>query len=256
MYTGDRLGDPYVTILGVTFWDKIEQTMKDSWARLTGKVRAQAKRAYTRGPCLATRMRYVNTFSCPKSGILRKSCRSQTKQLTTTITWYIWRGTVFRVPVSTLQRPKQMGNWEMLDNEAKCTTLLLYRMYLQGQRNGSVTAACLQFWNLTGRQANPPHATKFPTKLAYLYVFAVNMAYITTPEQDESPRCFRQRIYAALHSMALALKGVGLRDVRVMTQHPTTAWSKVWGNLHAVWSSEELKAAWFRVIHDLIPTND
>jgi len=41
-----------------------------------------------------------------------------------------------------------------------------------------------------------------------------------------------------------------------MTQHPTTTWSKVWGNLHAVWSSEELKAAWFMVIHDLIPIND
>jgi len=41
-----------------------------------------------------------------------------------------------------------------------------------------------------------------------------------------------------------------------MTQHPTTPWPKVWGNLHAVRSSEELKAAWFMVIHDLVPTTD
>jgi hypothetical protein len=54
--------------------------------------------------------------------------------------------------------------------------------------------------------------------------------------------------------MALALKGA--RDVRIMTQYPSTLWSKAWGNLHAVWSSEELKAAWFMVIHDLIPTKD
>jgi len=140
------------------------------------------------------------------------------------------------------------------DIEAKCTALLLYRMYLQGQRNGTVTAAWLQAWSLTGRQANPPHATKFPTKLAYLYVYAVNMAYITPPEQDEALRCFHRLIYASLHSMALALKSAW--DVWIMTQHPTTPWSKVWGNLHAVWSSEELKVAWFMVIHDLIPTND
>jgi len=38
--------------------------------------------------------------------------------------------------------------------------------------------------------------------------------------------------------------------------HPTTPWSKVWGNLRAVCSSEEVKAAWLMVIHDLIPTND
>jgi len=48
----------------------------------------------------------------------------------------------------------------------------------------------------------------------------------------------------------------GAQDVRIITQHPTTPCCKVWGNLHAVWSSEELKAAWIMVIHDLIPTND
>ena len=59
---------------------------------------------------------------------------------------------------------------------------------------------------------------------------------------------------AILHSMALALKWA--RDVRIMAQHATTPWSKVRGNLHSVWSSEELKTACFMVIHDLIPTND
>jgi len=57
---------PHVTILGVTVWGTIEQKLKDSWARLTGKVLAQAKRAYTRGPHLATRMSYVNIFFLSK----------------------------------------------------------------------------------------------------------------------------------------------------------------------------------------------
>ena len=35
------------------------------------------------------------------------------------------------MPVSTLQRPKQMGESEMTDIEVKCKTLLLHRMYLQ-----------------------------------------------------------------------------------------------------------------------------
>jgi len=128
------------------------------------------------------------------------------------------------------------------------------RELLERKLGVEVTAAWLKTWNLTGTQASPPLATKFPTKLAYLHVYAVNTDYITPPEQDEAPRCFRRRIYASLHSMALALKGA--RDVRIMTQHPTTPWSKVWRNLHAVWSSEELGAAWFMIIHDLTPTND
>jgi len=56
--------------------------------------------------------------------------------------------------------------------------------------------------SLADRQANPQQATKFPTKLAYLYVYAVNMAYITPSEQVESPRYFLRRIYASVHSMA------------------------------------------------------
>jgi len=191
------------------------------------------------GPCLATRMRCQH-FSSFQNLVYRPNLAGH-KHIRTTdnghYTWYIWRGTVFRVPVSTLQRPKQMGGWEMPDIEAKFTALLLYRMYLQGHRNGRVTAALLQIWNLTDRQANLPHATKLPTKLAYLYVYAVNMAYITPPEQDEALRCFR--VWSSLRTMALALKAA--RDVRIMTQHPTTLRSKVWGNLHAVWSSRNLK---------------
>jgi len=32
------------TILGVTFWDTKRQTMDDTWARITGKVRIEAKK--------------------------------------------------------------------------------------------------------------------------------------------------------------------------------------------------------------------
>jgi len=53
---------PHVSILGVTFWITIEQTMKDRWARLTGKVCTKTKKTYARDPCLAHRLRYVHTF--------------------------------------------------------------------------------------------------------------------------------------------------------------------------------------------------
>ena len=56
---------PSVTILGITFWATIYQTTKDTWARITGKVRTQAKKAYDRDPCLARRIQYVH--NCLKS---------------------------------------------------------------------------------------------------------------------------------------------------------------------------------------------
>jgi hypothetical protein len=36
---------PHVKILGITFWSSIDQSMNDSWARLTGRISLQAKNA-------------------------------------------------------------------------------------------------------------------------------------------------------------------------------------------------------------------
>jgi len=39
-----------MTILGVTFWATLEQTMKDTWKRLTGKVQRAGKASLHSGP--------------------------------------------------------------------------------------------------------------------------------------------------------------------------------------------------------------
>jgi hypothetical protein len=44
--------------------------------------------------------------------------------------------------------------------------------------------------------------------------------------------------------------------VRIMLFYPTTDWNRVWSNLHATWAADAVKANWFRVIHDILPTNE
>ena len=155
----------HVTILGVTFWGTIEQTMRDSWTQLRGQVRAQAKRAYTRGPCLTARMRYDNIFLLSKIWYTVQILQAPNiyTQKTTAITWYTWRGTVFRVHVSTYHEQNKWGDWrcQILRRSARRFTYAVCTCKANGMER-------LQTWNLTGRQSNPPHATKFPTKLAYL----------------------------------------------------------------------------------------
>ena len=83
---------PSVTILGVTFWGTIQQTTKDTWARLTEKLRRQAHAAYNKGPCIANRIRYVNTFLLSKIWYVSQILPPPNiyiHQLTTAITWYI-----------------------------------------------------------------------------------------------------------------------------------------------------------------------
>jgi hypothetical protein len=114
---------PSKSIQGVTFWSTIEQTVNDSLARLTAKVRAHARDAHARGQFLANRICYVKTFLLSKiwyTAQIMSAPTTYTQQLTTAIACYIWRGSVFRVPISTLQKSKQMGGWGLTDIAAKC----------------------------------------------------------------------------------------------------------------------------------------
>jgi len=137
--------------------------------------------------------------------------------MTTTNTWYIWREAVFQVPVSILQRPKKMDGvcWTLTRNGGHSTSVVC-----TCNREATATAAWKKAWNLTGRQANPTHVTKFPKTLAFLYYYAIDMVYITQHEQNESPLGFRKRIYTTLHTMALAVKGA--REVRIVKLKPDT----------------------------------
>jgi hypothetical protein len=96
------------TILWVTFWGTTRQTIDDTWAGITGKVRIQAKKTYDRDACLAHRMRYVNTHLLCKLRCIAP--RTYTQRVKAAIAWYIWKGAVFKIPITTLQRQKIMGN--------------------------------------------------------------------------------------------------------------------------------------------------
>jgi hypothetical protein len=58
--------------------------------------------------------------------------RTYTQRIAAGVAWYIWKGAVFEVPITTLEGLKAMGGWEMTNMEAKCRELLLYLMYIHG----------------------------------------------------------------------------------------------------------------------------
>jgi hypothetical protein len=39
-------------------------------------------------------------------------------------------------------------------------------------------------------------------------------------------------------------------------RYPTTDWGRVWANLHTTWAEDAIKVNWFKVIHDILPTNE
>jgi hypothetical protein len=78
------------------------------------------------------------------------------------MTFFIWKGAIFRVPISTLQSCKAGGGWELLDIHVKCRALLPSRMHSQNARAGLVQAFWLRKWNLDTHPANPPNVAAYP----------------------------------------------------------------------------------------------
>jgi hypothetical protein len=245
-----------VTILGINFRGTMKQTMVDTWTRVTAKVRAHAKEAYTKGPFLADRITYANMYLLSKiwyTAQILAAPKSTAQQLQTAITWYIWKGAIFRVPITTLQKSKRYGGWGFVDIAAKCSALLLGRMHSQSRKAHLMTAQWLKFWHLHVQPSNPPNMQHIPASLPQLREYASIMAYITPPRPSTAARHFRRQIYHTVHVMLSQQHAP--QPMRIEQLFPHTPWEIIWLNWYSVWTSDEIKSVWYVVLHDLVPTN-
>lgn len=55
-----------IRILGVRINDRAAKSANNSWSTVTGRIRAQARDAYSRELCLDQRILYVNNFLLAK----------------------------------------------------------------------------------------------------------------------------------------------------------------------------------------------
>jgi hypothetical protein len=129
------------------------------------------------------------------------------QQLTSTCTWFIWKGAIFRVPITTLQRPEEVGGWALPDIKLKCRTLLLGRMRTLAARKETATAALVRKWLLTETVENPPHISKIPTKLGHIRQYALDMAYVGPQCSNETMNKQRRRIYRTLRHTKKTQRG-------------------------------------------------
>ena len=90
--------------------------------------------------------------------------------------------------------------------------------------------------------------------MGYLRRFAVDSAYVAERGPTESTKAYKQRIYDTLHYINRT--ETGPREMGIITMWPNTDWSSVWKNLAETPVPGEIKAAWYKVINDILPTNE
>jgi hypothetical protein len=246
------MGIPYcdwVTILGVTLLNTIRTSAVASWTRLTPFIRTQAQQAYSRDLNLAQRIMYAQVYMLAKlwcTAQILQPPRECLRQIVSATSWYIWQGAIFLVPLSTVQRRKEEGGWGLTEVDAKCHALLITRLWLQGQREGTMMAAWQRYWQMHESGRNPPDVRRIPQTLGYLRTCVQGIAYLEPQRQGEHPRTFRRRVYWTLRALAEA--GSPPLVMRIIQLYPAAHWERIWINLHNCWATEAVKVTWYMVI--------
>ena len=112
----------------------------------------------------------------------------------------------------------------------------------------------LRKWNLNSGPGNPLFLDRIPATLEYLHTYIVDTAYIPSQRRSETTQAYKKRIYSTLKTFSIAISPP--QEMRVARLWPHADWQTIWKNLIATPTSEADRAVWYRVIHDIIPTNE
>ena len=124
-----------IKVLGFKFGNKINITSKATWCNIT-QVRAVAQDAYYRELSLDMRIQYVHNQLLAKilyAAQIFPITTDGIRRINTTIAQFLWSGEIFRMPLTTLQRGRDEGGWELVNIWAKSRSLFVNRIQAQGQ---------------------------------------------------------------------------------------------------------------------------
>jgi len=235
----------------------IRDSVQKSWAPLISKIRTQTQQAYHRALNLDNRIHYVNNVILASVWYTAQIFPPTTdcvRQMNTAIQWFLWKGAIFKVPLSTLHLPKEEGGRALVHTMAKCVSLFITQIELQKQRTHTFTRDWLSRWQLLTRPSNPPNMKQIPAKFDYLYRYNIEAAYVPLVDISTTKKARKRICYTSLlHSIR---KAADTPDLRIKRLWPTTDWSLVWTNVQNAPINEQMRCTWYHVIHDIIPTNE
>ena len=244
-------------ILGIEFHNTMEQTIERTWNDVIQKLHGSIKDIYTRKLDIIQRMKISNTYLLSKiwyiAQLLPLTAR-QAQHITTIILGQLWKGWIFRVPVSTLYNRTSEGGINMVDVRAKCATLYFMRMEQQRHIQELPTAQWLRTLYATIQWKNPPNMAYLPKELEYLTHYIHEWAYIGEKRNTETTKSYKRRIYETNRQKDKAANPP--REMRITRKYPNINWQIVWKNIHMPFLPHKVRAAWFTMVHDIIPTNE
>jgi hypothetical protein len=244
-------------IFGFQIKSTVRKSVFTGWTKTTAIIRTQAQENYCRTMTLDMRIKYAHEYLMAHARYVSQIYPLPdvcVRQLNTTISWFVWKGDIFRVPLSTLYQPKEDGGWDVTNFSAKSHALLPYRMRQNMMKQGTITWAWFRTWGLSAKGTNPPFRDIIPDSLEYLRCCAMRSAYVKEQGTMETKRAYQRRLYNILYNMNR--HATGIQEMSITKLWPTTDWTITWKNIHCTPISGAAKAVWYKASNDILPPND
>jgi hypothetical protein len=246
-----------IDILRVTFGPTITLSRADSWSQIIREVRVQERKSFARTLCLEQWIQYVTMCLLAKIWFFAQillPTRIHTQQLTSTCKWYKWQTSIFRVPITTLQRSKHEGGWNLPNIELKCRTLLPNRIHILGATDGTVMAQLFFTWAIRICLPNAPQVDRIPKQLEHLQQYAIDMAYIPPPTQTDNRHIFKRRIFSTI--LQLSMNNNPDCEMRITRKKSCRSLEAHMTKPPYHWTSRPIKSTWYAAIQDTLPTHN
>ena len=246
-----------ISVLGFRIASTTKESRQLTWSTVTGQVMFTAKETYSMDLCLQQRIWFVHTFLLWIAWYVAQILPApveQIRQLVTAVPWCTWHGAMFRVPLSTMQRPVEAGGLGLIEVSNKCLTTSLARCRTQAEKTGSLDQELFRFMGLLRYNSKPSPRYGNPRQtVLFAHLFSsMGLHWAST----------KRRIMvdlptnSARHPETSDFTGEGGTKNGHLTLKTDIAWSVVWNNLSRAIFSTEILSMWYVVIHGILPTDD
>jgi len=134
------------------------------------------------------------------------------------IEWFVRKGAIFKVPLSTIQLPKEAGGRALVHILAKCMTLFILRMEKKGKQKATFTTDWLKSGTYT-KEHPTQHMKRIPAKFDYNYRYNIEAAYTPIRVDSENHKSHKKKLYTAL--LTSIRVAAGFPEMRIKNYGPT-----------------------------------
>lgn len=236
--------------LGITIDKNPLRMAAKNWRETTNKLHGTMMESTWRSVNLVEKTRIANIFFFSKAYYMAQVFplpKLQARKIMQLAARYVWKGNIFKLKPATISKPRITGGLALTDITRKASALYIKRITRIMHENPHTITAKL-FTVVQPKSMIPPiDIKKLTFQLKHVGAFYLEFSYLGERLQ--------RKTYLTTSDIMQTWQKTDQPNPIVLKQ-PSINWQIVWKNLSLPIHSSEVVSTWYKVVNQLIATNE